>query len=121
MKNLVGVGDVNTANKLAQWAYYALAGAVLALLADTAIRRVEGPGEGACAVAQMAGEDIRKTRPSPLRAVAETPAVQRAREHEIWLIECRKEIVTLEEVLGAGGADAQGWRELSACGSLYFL
>jgi predicted metalloprotease with PDZ domain len=34
----LGVGDVNTANKLAQWAYYALAGAVLALLADTAIR-----------------------------------------------------------------------------------
>jgi len=34
MKNLIGVGDVNTANKLAQWAYYALAGAVLALLAD---------------------------------------------------------------------------------------
>jgi len=36
--------------------------------------------------------------------VAETPAVQRARELKIWLIESRKEIVTLEE--GAGGADA---------------
>jgi hypothetical protein len=35
----LGIGDVNTANKLAQWAYYALAGAVLALLADTAIHR----------------------------------------------------------------------------------
>jgi dolichol-phosphate mannosyltransferase len=31
-----GEGDVNTANKLAQWAYYALAGAVLAY---TAIHR----------------------------------------------------------------------------------
>ena len=35
----LGVGDVNTVNKLAQWAYYALARAVLALLADVAIRR----------------------------------------------------------------------------------
>jgi len=35
----LGAGDVNTANGLAQWAYYALAGAVLALLADMAIRR----------------------------------------------------------------------------------
>jgi hypothetical protein len=35
----LGIGDVNTANKLAQWAYYALAGAVLTLLADTAIHR----------------------------------------------------------------------------------
>ena len=35
----LGIGDVNTANKLAQWAYYALAGAVLALLVDTAIPR----------------------------------------------------------------------------------
>ena len=33
----LGAGDVNTANKLAQWAYYALAGAILTLLADTAI------------------------------------------------------------------------------------
>ncbi|MFZ8839085.1 MAG: hypothetical protein ACO2PM_09180 [Pyrobaculum sp.] len=33
----LGIGDVNTANKLAQWAYYALAGAILTLLADTAI------------------------------------------------------------------------------------
>jgi len=90
MKNLVGVGDVNTANKLAQWAYYALAGAVLALLADAAIRRGEGPGEGAGAVVQIPGEDIRKTCPSPLRAVAETPAVQKARELKIRLIESRK-------------------------------
>jgi dolichol-phosphate mannosyltransferase len=35
----LGIGDVNTANKLAQWAYYALAGAILTLLADTAIHR----------------------------------------------------------------------------------
>jgi dolichol-phosphate mannosyltransferase len=35
----LGIGDVNTANKLAQWAYYALAGAVLTLLANTAIHR----------------------------------------------------------------------------------
>jgi dolichol-phosphate mannosyltransferase len=35
----LGAGDVNTADKLAQWAYHALAGAVLALLADTAIHR----------------------------------------------------------------------------------
>ena len=35
----LGVGDVHTADKLAQWAYYALAGAVLALLTDTAIHR----------------------------------------------------------------------------------
>jgi dolichol-phosphate mannosyltransferase len=35
----LGAGDVNTADKLAQWAYYALAGAVLALLADMAIHR----------------------------------------------------------------------------------
>jgi dolichol-phosphate mannosyltransferase len=39
MKKLGGIGDVHTADKLAQWAYYALAGAVLALLADTAIHR----------------------------------------------------------------------------------
>jgi hypothetical protein len=51
--------------------------------------------------------------------VAETPAVQKARELKIWLIESRKEIVK-EEVLGAGGADAYSWRELSACGSLNF-
>jgi len=37
MKKLGGIGDVHTADKLAQWAYYALAGAVLALLTDTAI------------------------------------------------------------------------------------
>jgi dolichol-phosphate mannosyltransferase len=35
----LGVGDANTVNKLAQWAYYALAGAVLTLLADMAIHR----------------------------------------------------------------------------------
>ncbi|MFZ8808765.1 MAG: glycosyl transferase family 2, partial [Pyrobaculum sp.] len=35
----LGIGDANTANKLAQRAYYALAGAVLTLLADTAIHR----------------------------------------------------------------------------------
>jgi hypothetical protein len=35
----LGIGDANTVNKLAQWAYYALAGAVLTLLADTAIHR----------------------------------------------------------------------------------
>jgi Glycosyltransferases involved in cell wall biogenesis len=35
----LGVGDVHTANGLAQWAYYALAGAVLALLADMVIHR----------------------------------------------------------------------------------
>ena len=34
MKKLGGIGDVNTANKLAQWAYYALAGAVLAPYID---------------------------------------------------------------------------------------
>jgi dolichol-phosphate mannosyltransferase len=39
MKKLGGIGDANTANKLAQWAYYALAGAVLAVLADMAIHR----------------------------------------------------------------------------------
>ena len=33
----LGIGDANTVNKLAQWAYYALARAVLALLADVAI------------------------------------------------------------------------------------
>jgi dolichol-phosphate mannosyltransferase len=35
----LGIGDVRTANKLAQWAYYALAGAILTLLADMAIHR----------------------------------------------------------------------------------
>ena len=35
----LGAGDVHTADELAQWAYYALAEAVLALLADTAIHR----------------------------------------------------------------------------------
>jgi hypothetical protein len=32
--------------------------------------------------------------------VAETPAVQKARELKIWLIESRREVMTLEEVLG---------------------
>jgi hypothetical protein len=32
--------------------------------------------------------------------VAEPPAVQRARELKVWLIESRKEVITLEEVLG---------------------
>ncbi len=35
----LAVGDQNTANKLANWAYYGLAGAVLALLADLITRR----------------------------------------------------------------------------------
>jgi hypothetical protein len=34
--------------------------------------------------------------------VAEPPAVQRARELGVWLIESRREVVTLEEVLGGG-------------------
>ncbi|WP_226976155.1 glycosyltransferase family 2 protein [Pyrobaculum aerophilum] len=33
----LGIGDAATANKLAEWAYYALAGGVLATLIDTAI------------------------------------------------------------------------------------
>ncbi|ACB39409.1 glycosyl transferase family 2 [Pyrobaculum neutrophilum V24Sta] len=33
----LGVGDAATANKLAEWAYYALAGAVVALLVDAAV------------------------------------------------------------------------------------
>jgi len=32
--------------------------------------------------------------------LAEPPAVQRARELKIWLIESKREVVTLEEVLG---------------------
>jgi len=32
--------------------------------------------------------------------LAEPPAVQRARELKVWLIESKKEVVTLEEVLG---------------------
>jgi len=35
----LSIGDANTVNKLAQWVYYALARAVLALLADVAIHR----------------------------------------------------------------------------------
>ena len=37
---------------------------------------------------------------------AEPPAVQKANELKVWLIESKREVVTLEEVLGAGGADA---------------
>jgi hypothetical protein len=32
--------------------------------------------------------------------LAEPPAVQRARELKVWLIESKKEVVTLEEILG---------------------
>ncbi len=38
--------------------------------------------------------------------VAEPSAIQKAKELKIWLIESRREVVTLEEVLRAGGADA---------------
>jgi hypothetical protein len=38
--------------------------------------------------------------------VAEPSAVQKARELKVWLIESRKEVVTLEEVLGGGGGGA---------------
>ncbi len=38
--------------------------------------------------------------------VAEPPTVQKAKELKVWLIESKREVVTLEEVLGAGGADA---------------
>jgi hypothetical protein len=34
--------------------------------------------------------------------LAEPPAVQKAKELKIWLIESRREVVTLEEVLGTG-------------------
>ena len=46
----LGAGDAATANKLAQWAYYALTGAVLALAVDVFIRRGSqnsGPKENA--------------------------------------------------------------------------
>jgi hypothetical protein len=33
--------------------------------------------------------------------LAEPPAVQKAKELKVWLIESRREVVTLEEVLGA--------------------
>jgi dolichol-phosphate mannosyltransferase len=33
----LGVGDVSTANRLAEWAYYALAGGVLSMLIDLAL------------------------------------------------------------------------------------
>jgi hypothetical protein len=32
--------------------------------------------------------------------LAEPPAVQKAKELKIWLIESKREVVTLEEVLG---------------------
>jgi hypothetical protein len=38
--------------------------------------------------------------------VAEPSAIQKAKELKIWLIESKREVVTLEEVLRAGGADA---------------
>ncbi len=38
--------------------------------------------------------------------VAEPSAIQKAKELKVWLIESKREVVTLEEVLGAGGADA---------------
>ncbi len=38
--------------------------------------------------------------------VAEPSAVQRARELKVWLIESKREAVSLEEVLGAGGPNA---------------
>jgi hypothetical protein len=38
--------------------------------------------------------------------LAEPPAVQKAKELKVWLIESKREVVTLEEVLGAGGADS---------------
>lgn len=39
----LGIGDTTTANKLAQWAYYALAGGVLAALIDTALAQRRRP------------------------------------------------------------------------------
>jgi hypothetical protein len=38
--------------------------------------------------------------------VAEPSAVQRARELGVWLIESKREVVTLEEVLGGGRGGA---------------
>jgi len=38
--------------------------------------------------------------------VAEPSAVQRARELKVWLIESRREAVSLEEAFGAGGSNA---------------
>jgi hypothetical protein len=38
--------------------------------------------------------------------VAELSAIQRAKELKVWLIESRKEVVTLEEVLGGGRGGA---------------
>jgi hypothetical protein len=37
--------------------------------------------------------------------LAEPPAVQKAKELKVWLIESRREVVTLEEVLGASRRD----------------
>jgi len=101
MKNLVGVGDVNTANKLAQWAYYAEPSS------PTRQSDVEKVLVRAQELSRRWPEKISgRLVPVLYTLVAETPAVQKARELKIWLIESRKEIVTLEEVLGAGGADA---------------
>jgi hypothetical protein len=38
--------------------------------------------------------------PVPYTLVAEPPAVQKAKELKIWLIESKREVVTLEETLG---------------------
>jgi len=38
--------------------------------------------------------------------VAEPSAIQKAKELGVWLVESKREVVTLEEVLRAGGADA---------------
>jgi hypothetical protein len=38
--------------------------------------------------------------------LAEPPAVQRARDLGVWLIESKREVVTLEEVLGGGRGGA---------------
>lgn len=40
----LGVGDVSTANRLAEWAYYALAGGVLSMLVDLALAERRGRG-----------------------------------------------------------------------------
>ena len=82
-----------------------LRGAVLALLADAAIRRGEGSGEGAGAVAQMAGEDFRKTRPSPLHAGSRNPGSTKGKGAQDMAHREQKRN-RKEEVLGAGGADA---------------
>ena len=42
----------------------------------------------------------RKIVPVLYTLLADPPAVQKAREHKVWLIESKREVVTLEEVLG---------------------